>query len=219
MKTLNWSVLCPAGGPAAVETARKNVAALRAKVDQARSEVDSAKAAVSEAEEADQAQMAQSLRAGKSPVSSTKTIEALRVVAAEAQRRAGALDLAISQSEGELGEAIVKSRSKWIRDVVERGERAREQARQKLAELEQALDDLRAERGVEEWLTDGHGFDRGKPVRTMSVGFAPGSRGASANREPFSATQITAWLREIIDPPARPEPVEHEPLVVPVEAA
>lgn len=217
MKTINWSVVCPAGGPAPVEAARKSVAALHAKVDQTRSEVESAQAAVREAEEADQAQMARALRAGKEPVSSTEKVEALRAAAAEAERRAGALALAIAQAEAELGEAINRSRGKWASDAVARVDTARESARRSLDELERSVSELRDAQAVADWL--GRGFDSAQPLRTVHVGIAASSRSASANSDPFDLGQLLAWVREAVEPPAPTMPVEHRPLGGPAPEA
>jgi hypothetical protein len=203
-RKINWSVLVPPGGPAPVEAARKQVETLRAKIGEAHEQVETAKIALAQAEEHDRLQMSAAIRKGVAePRSETAKIEALRAKLAEAERRAVATGMAVDDCEGELRAAVERSRAKWSRDVSERAETARAQARKKLDELASTLDELRELRGIVDWLGPDRGLDRAQAVRGTPPGYALSSRSASANSDPFSSDTLVNWLREVVDPAPR----------------
>lgn len=210
---LNWTALVPPNAPAPVEQAREQVVALRARITQAREQVDAAKVAVREAERHDTEQMAAAIRKGDAePRSETAKVEALRAALAESERRAAAVELAVGQAEQDLGAAVEKSRARWARDSEARIDKAREAARRALNDLDRAVHELRDARGVADWLVEDRGFDQGRAVRGVHVGYALSSRSATANNEPLTVDQLVGWMREAIEPPAAPDPVEHKPV-------
>lgn len=142
----NWSVLVPAAGPKPVEQAREQVEALRAKIAVARERVEAAKLALAQAEQHDREQMSNAIRKNVEPKSEVAKVEKLRSARAEAERRAAATEMAVAASEADLAAAVDRHRENWLDDTEARAERAPDQARRNLAELGEALADLRAQR-------------------------------------------------------------------------
>lgn len=70
--------------------------------------------------------------------------------------------------------------------------------------LRTGLGTLAELRGLVVWLS---GEDMAKGPRTRGLGGSASSRHAMANGSAADAATILGWLAEVIDPPARPEPV------------
>lgn len=217
---INWTAITPPNGPQAVEAARTAVLKLRTQIDEQRTAVETAKRAVVDAEQRDREQMATAIRRGAEPKSETVKIEKLRATAAEAERKAAAIEMAVGQAEAELGAVIEAERRTWLVDVERKTEAERASCRARLDELSAGLGRLAELRGIALWLG---GEDLAKAPRTRGLGGAPGSARFTANGEAADASLIVGWLRECVDPPPRVEPptlrVPEPRTAAPVEAA
>ena len=93
-----WSKLIPsAGAPAKVEAARRAVEALQSRVAGQRQALETARAGVVEAEQADRVRMAQQLRRGRQAQADDATIDKARQRVASVQREGEALGLGTIQ--------------------------------------------------------------------------------------------------------------------------
>ena len=169
-------------------------------------------------EHEDVAAMAESFKSGTAPKARTAEVEKAKAVVHERERRLAAARQAVSDAEADLGAQVVAGRDEWKSHIDKDVERVKESARVHLARVQDDLQKLAELHAVASWLEDGLDLARAAKVRGM--GYAPSSRHAAANAAPFDAGQLVGWLREVLDPPPpRTEPVEHAPLVAPVEAA
>jgi hypothetical protein len=211
-----WSKLMPPAGdaaPAQVEAAWQAVEALRAKVQPARQAFSDAQAAATEAAAADRERMAGELRAGRSPKADATGLAKAEARVAGARRQAEALQLAIADSESELGRVVHERRERWLADAQRQENAARSRARELIAELRGALEDWASVRGVTHWLEPDHGLDREHPAPPAIRAGMAGSERFAANGEPLALTTVCDMLTQTV---AEPEPGREQRTPVPV---
>jgi hypothetical protein len=199
----DWLRLAPpAGGPRAVEEARKAAGALADQLPSDREQINVAKAALVEAERADREQLAESMRRGADAISDTTAIAAAREAVGAAERRLQGRQLAVETASQELGAAIETERDQWLRIAQRDAEKARTRAAKALSELESQLDELGRARALAWWLTpEAGGFDRAHGVPAVGIlGDVKSSAVHMANNNPVPMAMLLGWVRELIAP-------------------
>ncbi len=174
---------------------------------QAREAVAAAQEQTDEAEKADVHAAAAPARAGEAlgtttPVAVKKSREQLEM----AKRKASAIALALEGAESDLVTSVRQASDDWLSALATAQEEARRSADAALDRFQQSLDDLTKAASASLWLRgalDDGRFDR--PTRQATVGtFAPSSERHSANGQAFGASDVIAWARELVEPPAAP---------------
>jgi chromosome segregation ATPase len=163
---VNWAAITPEGGPREVEQARARLDELRGRIGTERDRIEQSKRDLQNAEESDRARMASEFAAGNEPTSEVRGIEKLRAAVGEAERRAVALDTAIAAADQELGQAVERNRDRWAADCETAIEKHRQQARNALAELTDALNATSTAAATAAWLRPEDGEDQRRPPKT-----------------------------------------------------
>lgn len=205
----DWSSICPAGAPERVETVRAAALDLRQRVPAAREAVNGAKAGFAAAEDAAVRTRAAALREGSDARPDEDAIAAARAQLDDAERELAALQLAIEESESELGRVVAQERGRWREEAAKAQTRARRAALAAVDRLEASITELHNAQLVEQWLRHGGRMDAQRPPGTIGLGTLPGSERATANQAQLATGDVLGWLRELVDPAPAPEAVGH----------
>ena len=204
-----WSQISPTlGEPKEVARAREAVQALRAKVADTRTAVETAKRELVESERRDREAMAAQLRQGDDPVSDTTGVQKAREAVDAAQRRSEALALAVQGAEDALGETLRAHRSQWLKTAMREERAARERGRRALDDLTEALQALAEATVTRMWLAPEGGLDREQRARHAAPGTLAPSAAHTANRDPIAVQTVLGWIGEALREPEPPKPRE-----------
>jgi hypothetical protein len=207
-----WTSLAPPSPIREIEAQRKRVLDLRGQIDQRRQAADDARAAVVQAERSDREAMAAAMSLGKAATSNVAEIEKANAAAAAATRAFEAAQLAVANSEAELGAVVAKHRDAWTKRATGAVTAARNDAREALAAFRDALAKFRDAQQIAAWLDTG--LDREQRVTLGLLGSCPGSQRWSANGEQVGiAIVLDQWLAEAVAEPA-PQAQPREAAVV-----
>jgi hypothetical protein len=209
---VNWSALVPNElRPAKIEKAVSEAARLRELLKTEQEALIAATSELQRVEAEDVAALAASFRSGEKAAPRTEQVEQARQDVFEHERRVQAAGEAIAAAEGELGVELQRSRETWGRSVDAAIEQTNASCREHLDGLRSGLQRLAVLRGLSEWL--GGDVISPKAARGRGLLHAPSSARAMANGDAVDGQTLLRWAEELIDPPPKRPPVEHQPLV------
>ena len=205
----NWSVVAPTElRPPKVAKAVNEAQRLRELQQTEQQALITATVELERAEADDVAALAASFRTGSEAQPRTEQVEQARMAVREHERRVQAAGEALSAAEADVGSELQRARESWLASAAKESERVRQQCRDALDALRAGLDSLTTLRALAEWLSDGI---EPKALRGRGLLHAPSSRTAMANGDPVGGDLLLQWTAELIDPPSKREPIEHEP--------
>jgi hypothetical protein len=191
--------------PPEVERAITEAVELRDRLRQANEQLATAEAEYERQQNDDVAHAADRARKGSPLGAIPAAFEKARHEVDVKKRTAAALSLASQAAQDDVGSTILACADPWRSELNAEVERAREDGLKAIERLRDAcarIGDGLAIRGwVESGVEGGGVFDHlATGVWTASV--APSSRRRTANSEALTATELFAYLGELVEPPA-----------------
>jgi hypothetical protein len=193
--------------PPEVERAITEAVELRDRLRQANEQLAAAEAEHERQQNDDVAHAAERARKGSPLGAIPAGVEKARHEVDVRKRTAAALALASQAAQDDVGSTLLTCAAPWRAELDTVVEQAREDGRKAIAALRDACasigDGLAIKGWVESGLESGGVFDH-LAVGVWTASVAPSSRRRTINSEPLSATELFAYLAELIEPAAAP---------------
>jgi hypothetical protein len=200
-----WSRLLPPGdAPPAIETALREVEALKARLPAQRQALSDAQAAASRVAAADRERMAGELRAGRTPKADAAGVAKAEQRVASVRREGEALTLAIQGAEDALGDAVRAHQGEWLEAARRAESAARTRSRELIEALRATLEDLSRARVTAHWIENG--LPREQVAPNVTLGMLGASASITANHDPVAVSVALDWLTQTVA-----EPEAHKP--------